>query len=583
VTGPRRWQPALLALLSTLLVAGCTTIPTSSSPQVVRTLPRDSARATARPDLTPHPGAGPYEILQQFVSAGVDADAGHSIARQFLTKAAAGKWQDDPTVILDETAISEPTFAGDGSAAVTVSGRRVGMIDATGVFTPVLKGMGTGDLEKFTFVLTRASGQWRINQLQPGVVISQSGFASMYRARSIYFFNAAQSILVPDLRYTALSGQALATWLLQRLVGGPRPELAQSVINEVPDQSNKATVQIGDPITVEMPGSSQLQANDQNNLAAQIAFTLGQVEFAGAGVRLTDGGRPVRVPAASGNEFSTVDFTGASPNAVAPGAKSYFLRDGAVYSAETGQALPGFLGQPARNLVSVAFRRSAKNLQVAGVTADGNLEIGDDTQLAAVRIPAAVVSRPEWSPQDDDVWFGAGARDGIYRVSAGSAVRPVSASSAVGSLPPGRVSTIRFSPDGVRVALVIRTAAGTGTVWLGSVVNSGADVRIDSLEPITPSAMSVTDLAWADPTRLLLIAAAPGAQPQVSEMLCDGSDLTPQTAAGLPGVPTSIAAAPQQDPLVSANGQILALNGSTWTPVGAGSSAVVGTNPAYAP
>jgi hypothetical protein len=571
----------VLLALTLLLVAGCTTIPSSSSPLVVRTLPRAAASDSPRPNVTPQPGAGPFDIVNTFVLAGVDADAGHSTARQFLTNTAARKWQDNPTVILDETNVGDATISGD-TATVAVSGRRVGMLDAGGIFSPTLKGMGAGDEETFNFRLTRVGGQWRIEQLQPGVLISQAAFAAYYRLRKLYFFDSTETILVPDPRYSPLEGQPLASWLLNQLLAGPRPELAQSVLNEAPDQVGKPSVQVGNPIVAEMPGTAQLDAAGRNGLAAQLAFTLGQVQFAGAELQLTDSGKTVRVPAASGALFSTANFTAASPDNVVPGVRGYFVRYGALFD-DTGVAVPNPLGQQARNFSSVAVRRtSSESLQVAGVTAAGQFVIGDEHKLSTIKLPVPAASRPDWRPYADDVWLGAGDRGAIYRITNGQSPRPVSVSSQVGGLPLGKVIALRLSPDGVRVALVIRGQNGRGTAWVGSVVTSGSDVRVDSLEPITPPAMTVTDLAWSDPTRLLLVAAAPGAEAKVWQVLSDGSQLAGETTAGLPGSPTSIAGASQQEPLVAANGLILKLEGSSWQNLTGTASAVSGANPVYA-
>ncbi|HEX2903912.1 MAG TPA: LpqB family beta-propeller domain-containing protein [Jatrophihabitans sp.] len=566
-------------MASGLALAGCTTIPTSSSPEVVRSVPQGASSVAPRPNISPAPGLGPYDIVNDFLGAGVDADAGHSTARQFLTTAAARKWQDEPTVIVDETRVGDPIISGS-TATVVVTGRRVGQLDASGVYTPTLKGMGTGDEEPFTYTLTRVAGQWRIDQLGTGVLISQSEFAATYRARRIYFFNSAGSILVPDLRYTPLEGQSLATWLLQQLLAGPRPELAQSVTNEVPDQVGKPSVQIGDPVTVEIPGSQNLDVTSRNGLAAQLAFTLGQAQF--AELRLTDGGKIVQVPQVQRDAFSAVDFASNSPDNAIPGASVYFVRDGAVYD-DTGTPLKSPLGLPARDLASVAVRRSGNVLEAAGVTVTGKLVAGDENRLSPIALPAAPQSRPEWAPQGDEIWVGVGSHGAIYRLVSGQRPRPVSVTNQTGGAPNGAVTAIRFSPDGARVAMVIRTPGGPGAVWVGSVVTSGSDVRIDSLELETPPRLSVSDLTWADPTKLLLIAAAPGAQAQLWDMLSDGSQLAPQSSVGLPGAPTAITAALQQNPVVSAGGDIFELSNGSWDNLGKSKLAVPGTNPCYAP
>jgi hypothetical protein len=573
----KHWM-GLLLLLG--LLAGCTGVPTDSAPQVVRTFDRGGGQS--QPKTTPQAGAGPRDIVINFLYAGVAADAGHSQSRQFLTSAAARKWQDNTVTVVDETTTGLPTITGKG-ATVEVVGRRVGQLDASGVYSPSLKGTGVGDQETFTFDLIQVDGQWRIDQLQPGVLINQLAFNRSYLARKLYFFDSAESTLVTDLRYSALGGQALATWLLTALLAGPRPELAQSVVNEVPDQVGRPSVVNGDPIVVEMPGTNQLDVNGRNRLATQLAYTLTQTRFVpGTQLKLTDSGRPVVIPAAHGSTFSAVNFSAAGPDSVAPGVQPYFLRDGAVINGIDNKPISGVLGQAASGRSSVALRRNtAGELQVAAVSATG-LEIGSTARLSKVKLPAGRLSRPEWRPHAADVWIGVGVRGSIFRVSPQGAPKQVSITSPVGGLPPGQVLALRFSSDGVRLAAVLRAADGTMTAWIGSVVTSASDVRIDSFEPLTPARLVVSDVAWADATKLLMVARAPNDETRVWQVMSDGSALAALTNIGLPGAPTSIAAASQQSPLVSASNSIWTQRGSSWTSF-PGSTPTQGTNPVYAP
>jgi hypothetical protein len=568
-------------LLAAGLLAGCTGVPTDSAPLVVRTVDR-GAPGGPQPKSTPHAGSGPRDIVVDFLAAGGAADAGHSQSRQFLTNAAARKWQDSTVTVVDETTVGVPTITGQG-ATVEVLGRRVGQLDATGVYSPTLKGTGIGDQETFTFDLTQVEGQWRIDQLQSGVLIRQSVFNRSYAPRSLYFFDSSETTLVPDVRYCALNGQALATWLLAALLAGPRPELAQAVVSEAPDQVGRPTVVDSDPIVVEMPGTSQLDGKGRDRLAAQLAYTLSQIRFVpGAQFTLTDSGRAVVIPAAHGPSFAAVTFSSASPDSVAPGVHPYFLRDGAVIDGIENKPVAGVLGQAGRALTSVALRRTATGDLQAAAVAGNALQMGSTTKLSRVELPAGALSRPEWRPHVGDAWIGVGTKGTIFRIRTDGVPKPVSITSPVGGLPPGQVLALRFSPDGVRLAAVLRAADGTTTAWIGSVVTSASDVRIDSFEPLTPARLVVSDVAWSDATKLLMVARAPNDETRVWQVMSDGSALSALTNFGLPGAPTSIAAASQQPPLVSASDSIWTQRGTQWTSF-PGNSPTAGTNPVYAP
>ena len=590
----RRGWPALVIAL--VLLAGCTGIPTGSAPQVIRSVDRNDGAASDLPNLAPVDGAGPHDIVTGFLAAVARSPAaGHSAARQFLTSSAARKWQDDTTTVVNSHQVGaeilgRPTGGRNQSDAgvvtIEVTARPTAQIDASGLFSPVLTGTGAGDSETFSYKLTDVAGEWRIDQLPPGVLIDKASFGT-YQPRQLYFFDSTERILVPDVRYSPLSGQALASWLLTQLLAGPRPELLQSVTTEVPEQVSKFSVLDGDPIVVELPGTAQLDDSSRDHLAAQLAYTLSPSQYS-RGLRLTDSGHTVPIPSASGSTFHTTDFPALNPDLSTRTFKSYFLRDGAVIDGQSNTPVAGFLGQSARDLTSIALERGPSDaLQVAGVS-NGSLMLGSGTALNRVALPAGQLSRPEWRPNSGEVWIGVGNKGAIYRVRLGQSPVLVQVTSPLGGGLPGRVLALRFSPDGARLAAVVRGANGIPAVWIGSVtVASNTDIRINAFEPITPALLSVTDVAWGDASVLYLIASTPTIDDSVYEGSSDGSglDAGPMTTVGLSGVPTSITAAPGQPPLVSAADSIQSFPhaSSSWVnyPNSSTSLSTPGINPVY--
>ena len=362
---------------------------------------------------------------------------------------------------------------------------------------------------------------------------------SFIPASTLYFLNSAadtsQLALVPDLRYTSLTGQALASWLLTQLLAGPRPELAQSVASEVPDQVGKPTVQLGDPIMVEIPGTNQLDGAGRNALAAQLAYTFATFEYGGAQLTITDGGRPVRIPDAVGTTFSQNDFNVLSPAPPASSANAYYLRNGAVIDASDDTPLAGMLGQPGE-LDSVALRDDSSGavLQVAGVR-QGSLLVGTDKRLAKVTLPPGELSRPEWRPHVSEVWVGLGDKGAIYRVTPGQPAE-AGVDHLAGRRRPDRAGAgvavqLGRGADGGGGARAGRHRGGLGR--LGGQPRA-ADVRIDSFEPVTPAQLVVSDVAWTDETRLSVIGAstASAGPALVWRLDSDGSQLNSVTNTG---------------------------------------------------
>jgi hypothetical protein len=575
----RYWPATVLAAVVLLVLAGCSGVPRTSRPEVIG--PIGGNQSAGDVAIAPKPGDDPRSIVSGFLRAGVAADARHSGSRQFLTADAGGKWQDSTVTILDDYQVDLPDVVGD-TATVQVTGRPQGQLDAHGIFTPQLGGSGAGDKTTFSFRLKRTAGEWRIDQLQKGVLITEADFQGYYNPRYLYFFDSTSENLVPDLRYSPLSDEPLGDWLLAQLVAGPRPDLAQSVQNEIPDQvdARRVALTMGDPLQVELPGSAQLDDQGKQRLAAQLAQTFAPIQIDSA-LTLTDSGQTVNIPN-SGPVFSTHDFSDNGPESVPPAVQAYFVRDGGLMNGVTDKPLPGAIGSATYRLSSVALRRDpAGGLRVIGVTTGNSLLMGSTLdRLTRIVTPDGLLSRPVWQPHSTDAWVGLGGA--IYRIGQNGKPQQVPIPPALGGAA-ASVVALQFSPDGVRVALLLHGANDTNAVWVGSVVRSGSNVSIENFEPVTPAALAVTDVAWTDSTTLVLIAALANEPAKVWKLQSDGSYLVDQGNAGLPGGLRSIAGAPGQPVLVATEGPaIWVQQGSAWAPL-SGRGQTVGSAPTYAP
>jgi hypothetical protein len=337
------------------------------------------------------------------------------------------------------------------------------------------------------------------------------------------------------------------------------------VQNEIPDQDQvdprRATVTIGNRTAVDVPGALQLDAQGRQRLAAQLAYSLGTIQFS-AVMSLTDGGKTVSIPGL-GNVFSTLDFGTLGPDAISSVPQGYYLRNGGLITSNNDKPMAGPLGSGAYGLSSAAVHGTAGGLQIAGVHNNDLLVGTQPGGLAKVPLPPGRLSPPDWQPHGSDVWIAVGTS--IYGVTPDRKTFLISPPATLGGLPTGQIVAMRFSPDGVRLAVVLRASDGTSAIWVGAVARSGTTVSIENFEPLTPAGLVVDDVAWSDATTLLLIGATAGAEPTIWAVQSDGSFLEARNATGLPRGLQSVAAAPGMPALVgSAGPAVWTQEGGAW-------------------
>lgn len=574
---PRRRAAAAVAVLVAAVLSGCTGVPGNSAPQVVTKV----GGAPLPGDLTtaPPPGADQRTIVADFLNVAATDDPHHTAARAFLTPDAQQRWQDSTVQIVDGFTIGTPQ-----AGAVSVSGRPVGTITAAGIYRPELTGEGTGgpNALSLSFTMKQIAHQWRIDALPSGLLLDSAQFERLYTQRELYYFDQPQQRLVPDPRFTAITDSAqLANWLVVQLVAGPRPELQNAVTTEFPAQLDpkQVSVTVGSPSVVTLPGAAQLNEATRNRLAAQLAVTLVQVSSVNE-VSITDSGKAVTIPVAGSTRFSAGMFQAAvSPQTSAP--SLYYLRSGGVVD-EAGRKLPGQVGSGYYGLTSVAVASgAAPDLRVAGVTGSGGsarLLIG--TVAGGLRRTDLVgaLSRPSWVPGLAEVWIGDGSK--IVRCGSDAKCVPVVPTLTTGGQLTGTVTAVRLSPEGSRVAMVVTGPGQAAQVWVGSVVRTSAQVRVDGLEPITPTKITIQDVAWNDPLKLFVIGRSQTSDDtNVYEVQVDGSLWKTGTVQNLPYPPDSITVAANQAAWVSARGTVWVLRGGSWASPGVGVTS--GTDPVY--
>lgn len=589
----------LLALTAALLLAGCTTVPDTSPPQVIGSVDVQGGAASAT--AGPPADAVPRDIVTGFIDASGSADQDYAAARQFLTPEERSRWNPTGLVtVLDQPVVSnltpsKPRAGGVQTGTITVSGPDVGTLDGSGAYTPSLRGNGGlgrsgigAALTTFSYGLVRVNGQWRIDSLPPGLLISYLQFQA-FRQYAAYFFDSTEQTLVPVPRYTPLTDpEQVVTWLVSELSAQPPAQLQTGIPQQA--GTNKVSVTYpadpsdpSQPISIEVPGSSALDRTNLLRLAAQFAATLQQVLQVDR-LQITDDATPVRIPGL-GTAFAADAMAGMFQPPT-PANNLFYVRGGAVYN--DGRPIPGRVGTRAYGLHSVAVTtlRGAKGFQVAGVRGSGRSSVLDVPNpkvpgtLVASRV-SGELSRPSWAPGRDEIWIGNGSE--LERVTGPHDVQVVQLNVSSGKAS-GRITAVRISPDGGRLALVL-TAKDSSQIYVAYIVRNGNQVGLvglqsSALQPISPQGVAVTDVAWNDQLKLFATGedTTTGEQ-QVYELQCDGSIWNTVGNSGLPGAPDSVAAAASSPVVVSIGDTIWQQSGVSWQSLlGAETE---GSNPVY--
>lgn len=183
-----RTMAALVCAASVSAAGACSAplgLPTRGDVTTLAPIERQDRRVYTVPD-GPEADAQPESVVEGFFAAmpaGVQSD-GFAVAREFLTDGAAERWNGDESAIIYSGA---PTFVRkpnvDGGSSMDEAGiliqatlHIIGRIDGQGLYSAV-----GDDPWTVTFTLHRQDGQWRIDQLPQGVMVSVASFDQAFR------------------------------------------------------------------------------------------------------------------------------------------------------------------------------------------------------------------------------------------------------------------------------------------------------------------------------------------------------------------------------------------------------------------
>ena len=490
-------RAAALALAAVLVLAGCVSLP-RSGPVTASEPDLPAAEGIGLFARGPEAGASPQEIVDGFLTASA---AGYSdeflVARQFLAGTAVNTWQPLAQVrIFSNTQALAYSRAPDGGVRLSVPAQAT--LDSDGLYTE----SAPRTTIEADFTLARNSeDEWRIIELDDGVLLPAANFSSLYAQGALYFLTPDLEALVPDVRWYPRHN--LATALVRGLLRGPAAWLAPGVTTMVPTGTRMTveSVAVTDGVAnVDLSAEALAADPDQRALLyAQVERTL----------RAVGGVQQVHLTAAGGPFEITEDVPPLSSYPYTA-ANLLVLADGVLADVVGGKVVPR---SGAEQMAAMDARDPAVGYEGGAATTvllDGPDRLvtapSGDAQPFLLAQGAALVApsvdRQGW------VWTTPAASNGNLLAVRADGIRvDVSAPWLDG----GTVRSIRISRDGAR-AVVVWQSAGTTVIDITTVARGldGTPRALADPARIGDRLTDATQAVWVDEQTVAVLGTSGG-------------------------------------------------------------------------
>lgn len=534
LAGKPQRKLAVVAAMSTvaLTAAGCTTLPSESTPEVVSSF---AAAPKLEEAIQPIPGRPSDLMLRDFFSASAHPGENHAAARRFLTPGATRAWSThEDMFIIDKMDVASEGSASSDRISYKVRGNLIGSLGVGGVFTPMFTGYET------TYDLVRVDGEWRVDNLPDAVIVDRADFSGVYQPRDIYFVDSHGAALVPDRRWVYVHQQSLSASLISLLVAGPQPNLSRGVRTMLPSGSTAQTrtpSNVG--VDVDFSGLTNLNQNERELLAAQVIWTLAASDIRGP-YSITADGAALNETIGESWQVSNVSKFDPRAEAVIP------LRavvGGRVTKLGAGDpsSVTGWLNEQYNESVAVNPQGSVFAVVSGRGEERRTLRVGPEDGQPLNLLEAKSLTRPTWAAHSEALYT---VIDGeklvrFERRDLGAMDRMDVDMSDVDVLkdPNARISVFRMSPDGVHAVMIIN-----GRSYV-SVLENANDGRQKLSRPIQVGHQLGDTAISADwrPNNSLVVGTRASDSP-MWEVAIDGSTSTQLSARNLSAPVVAVAA-----------------------------------------
>lgn len=556
---------AALAIVALLLPA-CAGLPTTGGVTVGLELGESSQDVDFLPVASgPIEGAGPEEIVEGFLEAGITTSDNWATAREFLAPTLQRTWRPSAGVSIDagtdtrtiSSNVPVEEVEDADSAEVQVMLDLVASVDDAGAYSDAL---GASNMP---FRLERTpDGEWRITEAPDGVVIDEPRFTNVYDGYPLQYFDLSWTRLVPDMRWFPRR-QSPATTVTQALIGGaPSEWLEPAVQNAFPvdvQLAQDAVPIVGQVAEVALTRPAVgLDETTLSRMRTQLQATLRAAGVAITAVQFKVDGRSL--------DAGTVDLVEPSPEI-----GTLVLQDGA-FGRIVGDEISPIAGI---STDIAAITDPIVSIQVATDDSRAAVQLGDGhVHLVGEGNPVELDGRPGLIEPSLDpygyTWTVPQGQPGALKAWGSDVV----AHDIANAWPTAsEVSDLRVAADGTRVAAVI-TAGKQRWVVVAAVVRDSAGIPLEltDVKQLIRLDEPAIDLVWFGPDRLGVL--VDPISPRIITQTVGGpgtAEAAPTDAISAAGARTAAGVR-----ILGAGGQLFAHAGSAWREVASGVS-VLGT------
>jgi hypothetical protein len=506
----RRLAVVAVALALAALLAGCVSIPSSGPATEGLAIAGSSAGASFEVNPEgPMKGDSPSAILKGFVAAFQSSTGGYSVAREFLARSFADKW--DPTQSVQvRTGTPRLTSLDDSDIDYTFDTNAT--IDNTGAYS---EATGSSTLQ-FSFV--KQNKQWRISAAPNGIVLSDLTFARLFDKYPLYFLDTSGTNLVPDLRWFP-NGTAV-TRIVTALLAGPPPWLQGAVRSEFPDGTELSdagslvTVDGGIAkvdLTKEADGAS---AREKQLMLLQLTESLRTISNI-SGVTISVEGTPLSI--------DDLGSTSLQPDPKVDGQALVLRKNEFGYYANDKVATLGSLSTRVVALHPSAATLSSDGDSVAVLGSGGVSLLHKSTTTAPVLDSRQGLIAPSLD-EDGFVWS--------VPLSQPNAIEVFDANGAAHTLATSlssdaQIVALQVSRDGARVAILLSTDTGP-RLLVAAILRDAKQVPVGLGPLVIDSTLEpgqATDVTWVDELTVATLVGI-GTQSTVDEFTVGGEHTT---------------------------------------------------------